>query len=254
VLFSVVAAVVALAGYASFLNVLNYYTQPWYYVTVVAFLACALEVMFGAWGRSALARVDVGMRGVRIFVAVALLGLGSAAAWDQLTVRHTNIDIIAARLQPITAKGDVILVPRWECAIPFARYYRGPAEMVSLPPIADHRFHRYDLVLEQMLTRNAAAPVIARIESALRAGHRVFVVGTLPYPKADVPPPMLPPMYQDPNGGWRGAPRDAEWTFQIGQFLRAHCLAAGDLPLGMPAGSRIQDYEDLELSAHEGWR
>jgi hypothetical protein len=65
---------------------------------------------------------------------------------------------------------------------------------------------------------------------------------------------MLPPMYRDSEGGWRGAPRGAEWTFQVGQFLRAHCLAAGDIPLPMPKGTEVQAYEHLELSAHEGWR
>ena len=48
-LFAVVAVIVGVAGYAAFLRMLHYYTQPWYYITLIAFAACALDVIFGAW-------------------------------------------------------------------------------------------------------------------------------------------------------------------------------------------------------------
>lgn len=254
VLFAAVTALVGVVGYTTFLNVLNYYTQPWYYVTMVAFVACALDVVFGAWRESPLHdSVGLAARGLRVAVAVALLGLGGTAAWEELPTRHTNVDVVAAHLEPITQKGDLILVPRWECAIPFTRYYHGPAEMMTLPPIEDHRFHRYDLVLQHMMNAESVEPILARMEQTLRSGRRIFIVGDLPYPAPDAVLPKLPPFYADANGGWRGAPPNSVWRLRAGGFIRAHATEHAMIHLNRPRGTRVADYEDLELSVASGW-
>ena len=46
---------------------LNYWTQPWYYITLAAFSACLLEVLFGAWPATSKSRVT--LRSVRLAVA-----------------------------------------------------------------------------------------------------------------------------------------------------------------------------------------
>ena len=107
---------------------LNYYTQPWYYVTLAAFVAGNLDILIGAWTNSSRLRL------VRPIIALALLGFVARPAWSDMKVRHTNADLVAARLEGISREGDLILMPRWECAIPLARYYHGPAEIVTLPP------------------------------------------------------------------------------------------------------------------------
>jgi uncharacterized membrane protein len=247
-LFAAVAAVVGVAVYATFLNVLNYYTQPWYYVTLAAFVACALDVVFGV------SKPASALRTLRVAMAVVLLPIAAYPAWDELATRHTNIDAVAARLQPIATKQDLILMPRWECAIPFARYYHGPAEMITLPPITDHRFHRYDLVLQHMLTPDSPQPVLDRVEETLRAGHKVFVVGTLPYPTATTPIPALPPLRRTAKGRWEGPPQGRVWNFRAGQFLRAHGSAAGEIDVPLPTGTRVQSFEDLSLTVISGWK
>ena len=143
-------------GYAGFLRVLNYWTQPWYYITLAAFVACLLEVLFGAW--PATSKSKVALRVVRLAVALLLLCVAVRPAWKELPTRHTNIDVIAGRLQQLATKDDLIVVPRWECAISLNRYYRGPSEVITLPPISEHRFHRYDLVLRQMMTADPLSP------------------------------------------------------------------------------------------------
>ena len=74
VLFAAVALVVGVLGYAVFLRALNYYTQPWYYITLVAFAACTLEILFGAWPLTPKPQIlPLLLRRARVAVAVALL-------------------------------------------------------------------------------------------------------------------------------------------------------------------------------------
>lgn len=257
VLFAGVAAVVGVIGYISFLDVLNYYTAPWYYVALVAFTSCALDVLFGAWQQRANTEgsLSLVLRSARALVAVAVLGLSGTAAWNELTIRHTNLDQVAARLQPLTTKGDLILVPRWECAITLSRYYRGPATIATLPPIDDHRFHRYDLYLAKLLEGDdAVQPVLEKMEEALRSGGRVFVVGALPFPPADAAEPVLPPMRRGADGTWQGAAPTAKWYFRAGQLLVAHATHAGDVEVPLSPGTRVQGYENLRIMVARGWQ
>jgi len=254
VLFATVALAVGVVIYAGFLRALHYYTQPWYYITLVAFVACALDITFGAWSTTARFQVCLALRSVRLIVALVLLCIAGLPAWEEMPTRHTNVDLLAARLWPLTTKGDLILVPRWECAIPLYRYYRGPAEIVSLPPIADHRFHRYDLVLQQMMTANAMQPLLTRLEEVLRSGRHVFMAGTLPFPEANVSIPIPPPAYHDPSGRWHGASYYMIWQTQVGQFLRAHATRVGRIEVPVPGKPRVQEFENLELISLQAWR
>jgi hypothetical protein len=261
VLFAAVTLAVGVAGYAGFLRVLNYVTNPWYYITLVAFAGCTLEVLFGAWPAASKSRIA--LRVVRLVVALLLLCVAVGPAWRELPTRHTNIDLIAARLQQLTTKDDLILVPPWECAITLGRYYRGPAEVMTLPPIGGHRFHRYDLVLRQMMTANPISPVLERMENVLRSGHRIFLVGYLPFPKPDEVPPTLPPAYQDAGGHWHGGFREVwqflgdyrtVWEHQVGHFLRVNATGAVRIDVPVPENAKVQEYEDMELSVIKGWK
>ena len=258
VFFAAIALIVGVAGYAAFLRALQYYTQPWYYVTLVAFAACVLDVVFGSWPIAARHRtLPLLLRSGRLVAAVALLCFTGLPDWEEMAVRHTNVDQLAARLRPLATNGDLILVPSWPCAIPLSRYYRGPAEIISLPPIDDHRLHRYDLVLHQMMIADPLHPVLARLEEVLRSGHRIFIVGALPFPDADYALPSLPPLTQNPDGTWPvGAykSRDKAWRLQAGQFLRAHAAGGGQIEVPIPGKARVQEFENLELGVAEGWQ
>ena len=252
VLYAGVCSVVGVIGYAGFLKVLNYYTQPWYYITLVAFVACTLDVVFGVWSSAGKVHPLSSLRILRLAIAIIFVALAGLPAWAELPTRHTNVDLLAARIEPLGEKGDVILVPRWECAITLCRYYGGPAEVVTLPPIRDHRFHRYDLVLRQIKMADPIQPVLAKLETVLRSGHRVFVAGTLPFPLAPPVLPAKPPIYRDPLGGWHGVPYDFGWPLQVGHFLRVHATSAG--PIELSPRLQVQDFENLELVLVQGWK
>lgn len=255
VLFAAVALFLGVIGYAAFLRILHYYTQPWYYITLIAFSACALDVVFGAWPIAERYRsFPVTLRIGRLAAAFALLCFTVLPDWEEMTVRHTNVDLLSARLQPLAASGDVILVPRWECAIPLVRYYRGPAEIISLPPIDEHRFHRYDLVLRQMMAVDPLHPVLTRLEEVLQSGHRVFIAGTLPVPPAGSAAPNLPPAYRDADGSWHGGAYDRVWQLQAGQLMGFHAVHVGHIAVPVPGKAHVQGFENLDLLVAEGWR
>jgi hypothetical protein len=254
-LFAAVALIVGVVGYALFLRGLQYYTQPWYYISLVAFVACALDVLFGAWPVTTRHQVlPLLLRGVRVTVALSLLCFVSLADWAEMPTRHTNVDLLGARLRLLAKKDDVILVPRWECAITLCRYYRGPAEVVSLPPINDHRFHRYDLVLRQIITTDPVPPVLTKLESALRSGHHVFVAGELPFPLVLPPLPNHLSVYRDSNGDWHGSAYDLAWPLRVGHFLRMHALRVGRIEVPVPLQARVKEFEKLELIKLDDWR
>lgn len=255
VLFAAAALVVGVVSYAVFLRALHYYTQPWYYITLVAFAACALEILFGAWPRTANPQVfPLLLRRSRLAVTLVLLCFTGWASWEEMPVRHTNLDLVAARLRPLATEGDVILVPRWECAIPLARYYRGPAEIITIPPMADHRFHRYDLVVRQMMTVDPLQPLLTRLEDVLRSGHRVFIAGSLPSSDPSHPLPVLPPAYRDSAGGFHSGDFYSLWHDQTAQLLGAHAMRGGKIEVPVPGKARVQGFENLALWGVQGWR
>jgi 4-amino-4-deoxy-L-arabinose transferase-like glycosyltransferase len=255
VLFATISLMVGVLGYAAFLRMLNYYTQPWYYITLAAFAACTLDAIFGAWPTTDLRNSPaIALRCLRPLVAISLLCWTVPQTWYELPTRHTNVDLVAARIQMLSRKGDVVLIPRWECAITFCRYYHGKAEVITIPPISDHRFHRYDLVLSQMKTANAYQPVLDQMERSLRSGHRAFLADVLPFPNADVRIPAARPLYQDLNGTWHGDSYETLWKAQAGRFLRAHTTHAWRIDVSLPSGSGVQQFEQLYPGLVEGWR
>ncbi len=252
VLFAMVASVVGVASYAIFLRSLHYVTQPWYYIALLAFVACALEIFFAGWMNSP--RLNFAMRIGRLSVALLVLSAASLPAWKDLSTRQTNLDLVAARLRALTAPGDLVLLPLWETAIPLSRYYHGPAEVMTLPLMGDHRFHRYDLYLREMMKPDPLRSVFARLENVLHSGHRVFVVGYVPFEKTDEKIPIIPPAYQDTDGHWHGGAYRDSWQMQTGHFLRLHAVHARNVAVPVPNAAPVQEYENMELTLVEGWR
>jgi hypothetical protein len=253
VLFAAVALVIGVLSYTGFLRVLSYYTEPWYYITLAAFVACSLDILFGAWSNdNKLSLLNFLVRCLRLGVALLVLCIAGLPAWNEMPIRHTNVDVVAAHIRSQTAKGDVVIVSQWLFAVSLNRYYHGPAEIVTLPPIEEYRIHRYDLVLRQMMTADPIDPVLARLERALHSGHRVFLVGAVPFRRFSPASLAVPPAYLDANGGWHLGPFNVVWPCQVGNFLRSH--ATRYTPIQTPGRKYTQTYENLDLSMVEGWR
>jgi len=251
VLFAAVSAAVAVPFYAGFLWALKYCTQPWYYITLAAFAACALDVVFGAWSYAEKPGARLLWPAVRLGSAFILLCLAALPAWEELPVRHTNVDLLARQLRLEATKNDLIIASHWQYAVSLNRYYSGPAEIMTLPPIDDHRFHRYDLALHQMLTAQPLQPVFNRVEEVLRSGHHVFFLGALPSPPTNTSPPAFSIGYRDPSGNWRGGNFDNVWVQQAAYFIRSHVVRYTEKNVPRV---HVQQFERLSLSMAEGWR
>lgn len=187
-------------------------------------------------------------------IALIVLITTARANWDEMRIRHTNVDLVAARLEEISGKDDLIIVPHWEDAISFTRYYHGPSQLMTLPPLADHSLHRYDLVVDQMKTSDALGPVMSRMSETLQSGHRVYFAGELPAPPADQRLPVLHPFYKDENGVPHGSGYYRVWESTAGQFLAAHSKTMGSISFKIAGYDHVQEYEKLPLGAAEGWR
>ena len=233
-LFSLITLLVGTVGYITFLFYLSYMTQPWYYVVFVAFIGSCLEAIVGAFpGRS---------WALRGSVAVLLIGLTAQPAWVALQFRQTNIDAIASELEASAATDDLILVNTWNYAIPLRRYYHGNTTCATVPPIADLRWHRMDLVYQQVFARAPMAPVLNRMEETLRAGHTIWLIGAL-----KLLPPGQTPLQREPGqGGFYRA-----WSEQAGSLVANH--ADELVRIQPPIKNEAVIYENLPLSAIRGW-
>jgi hypothetical protein len=85
------------------------------------------------------------MRLVRLALPIATLLVMPFALWNSIAQRATNMDLVVAKLQQDAGVRDLILVNPWWTGISFQWHYHGYTPWVTIPPIADLRFHRYDL-------------------------------------------------------------------------------------------------------------
>ena len=241
ILFASTSLVLGAAGYAFFLKLSEYPTQPWNYVSLMAFSAVCLDAMFFTvwrWARSAA-------------IVLAALTISTILLFELPAVkcRETNVDLIAARLSTEVAPNDYVIVHPWYCGVTFDRYYKAAASWTTLPPLEDHALQRYDLLKAKMQTKDPIAPVIHRITSTLQSGNRVWLVGNFPFTQRP-----LPEILPAPNNpwGWFDVPYSVYWGAQVTQFLSAHCRRA--TVVMPPSTNCVSPVENLRLVAVAGWK
>lgn len=240
------AVVIGVVCYAWFLKVLGYPTQPWYYVTLMGFLAVSFDAAIH------LAVRDSGWwRVVRVVAFVVVAALISGNVWQAAHVRRTNVDLLAARLETLSPRDDLIVVYPWWPGMTFARYYKGPTPWVTLPDIPKHDLHRYDAVKEKMLEPESIGPVLEKIANTLRAGQRVWLVGQLEFLSPGEEPGYLAP---PPQGwlGWNETPYLTLWSRQVAFLIQRRAERISQV--AVPAGGPVSHYENLPLLVAEGWR
>ncbi len=248
--FAGLTLVLGIVGYALFLKVLRYHTQPWYYVALLALAAVCLDALYAQLA-------DASPHAARWQVARLLFVLGFTAltftqARQELFTRPTNLDVVARAAAARATKDDLIVHARWECAITFNEYYHGVAPQETLPPLADHRMHRYDLVIDRMMTANPAQPVLDRMAQTLRDGHRIFFVGVPALPPPGMDAPVLKPIFRGPKG-WHGdGDYYTAWAMQASVLLERHATRVEMVPT--PVGQPVSHYENLPLCILQGWK
>jgi hypothetical protein len=242
-LYCRLALPLALVSLVTFLTILQYEPRPWYFVPLLLLAAATLELPLatlapGGWWRLAV----VGL--------VLVLGLVWFVPDLHLArLRLTNIDLAAAEVTAQAGPDDLVIVQPWHLGVSFGRNFRGVSRWVTLPEIADHRVHRYDLAKARMAEAAPLAALLADVERTLRSGHRLWLVGdavNLSADGSDAPPPA-------PGGpqGWLEEPYLHAWAHQLGAFLGHH--AAGSKTTAPGHNLPISGYERAVVTVVWGW-
>jgi len=255
-LFASLALVIGVAGFGFFIKLTGLPTQVWYYILAMGFAVVCCDVIYSSDGFRSCCDVIFPRihQGARIGVLVTAVVVASLAFISQsiLKWRQTNGDLVAAQVSKNADPNDLIIVHPWHNGITFEHYYHGAAPWTTLPPLSDHRFHRYDLIKSKIQMTNAIEPVLKQVEATLRSGHSIWLVGKIlvPRPNAD-PPADLPPA---PNGpqGWAEQPYMDAWSTRLGYFLVCHTTNA--VTLVNPRTNSVSPLENLPLVITSGWR
>ncbi|HEY3763142.1 MAG TPA: hypothetical protein VGN23_15460 [Verrucomicrobiae bacterium] len=240
-LFAGVTLFIAVAAFAGFLWYAALPTESWYFIPLMALAAACFEI-----GLPRTMHTRAAIFGLALMAAL----MAVPAVRGSLDRRFTNLDLIADQVVAQAAPDDFILVSPWYDGITFNRYYHGPAAWDTIPPLADHGSHRYDLVLDEMKTPGAMQPLYDKISATLRAGHRVWIIGQMDLPKPGPMPDALasPPL---PSTGWADRPYDIAWQKQVAQFLANHC--ANYNMVYQTTNQSVNFSECLKLYAATGW-
>lgn len=241
-LFARLAVPAALLAQWGFLDAMGYPPRPWYFLPVLALTAAGLDVLLTASTLQRTARLAAAGLAV---LALALPAVGLART------RMTQMDLVADRIAAEASPGDLVVLVPWYHGIGYQRYGRSPAPWITVPDLADHRFHRYDLVKARMIEADPLRDVRGAIERTLRGGGRVWVVGEPDFPRPGEPVPVPPPA-PAPDTGWQDVPYLQSWSLQLGAFLRDHAAAGGRVPI--PREGPVNGFERLDLLVFSGWR
>jgi hypothetical protein len=239
IVYSGITVLVSALGLFLFLRVLRYRTEPWYYLGFLAlaavFLNCAL---FGS-ERSAVTRI------LGIATSLILLAAQIPSAQQIATTRVTNVDVAARNLSREAQSDDFILVYEWYYGITFNRYYGGRARWITIPPVADHSTHNFDIPEAELQTDppSRLGQVMGDLDLTLHRGKRILIVT----PNAFWDSALIRTGEMHPVGKYHIA-----WMKTIGQFLRAHADTITQVPFDN--GDAITGYEDVEIFSARGWK
>jgi hypothetical protein len=195
-------------------------------------------------------------RWVRDATLVITLAVALGSLWPTLRgirVRQTNIDLIADRLNRVSKPGDLIVVDPWYLGISFERYYHSSATWTTLPSISDHKLHRYDLIKSAMTLPDqdqVVALLRDQIQTTLKSGHQVWLVGTWVPPKPGFVVPTLPPAPNDTAQPWYCDPYYRMWSAKLGYYLGV--CAANTEAAALAATGPVNSVEDFQLTRFYG--
>ncbi len=231
--FATVVFVVGAAGMIAFISTGGWLMDRYF----VPFAAVASFCIY-------LATIDLtanrSLRWANLVGSVAVAAMFVPADHLSTVTRSTNCDRVAAELGQNAEAGDLILVTDYTIGISFARYYQGQAAWKTLPDVSDHSQHRWDLALPALSKPEPMRETLATVETTLKAGHKIFIVGALP--PSDPSLPASAP-------AWTGELLRKE----LAQFLHQHLVSNRQIPVNKE-GEVINPLEDLPLFVGTGWR
>ncbi len=245
-LYILTALVTAIIGYSCFLKALSYPTQVWYYLSIMAILAALLDA-----GLAVFCDVSFPGRIVRVVFTLVLAAATFLNTWHATQTRQTNVDLVAAKLESLADKDDLIVVNPFFFGVPFARYYKGPTPWVTVPQLTEYRIHRYDMFKDKMAEANPIAEIHKRIAATLAGGHRVWILGWISFLKEGEQPGDLAPAPNSPYGWNEGAYTTVRWR-QTAYLIQTHVIKLDLVPL--PDPGPVNRFESVPLLVASGWR
>jgi hypothetical protein len=237
--FLLATMLTAIVSYAAFIRILSLPTQAWYYLPLMAVMAVIIDK-----GVDLICRNSVAGRTIRMLFSIGLAVFAFTGLWNTVHVRRTNMDVLAAKLGTLADKKDLIVVSPFYYGISFERYYDGAAAWTTLPEVADHSVHRYDLLKNKMAEKEPIRPVLRKITGTLRAGHRVWLVGGLQPPPPGGGSGALPPAPDSPYG-WSEEAYQTAWSQEAAFTLRSDSRPLKRIPL--PGVGRVSEFENPPL-------
>ena len=242
-LFSAVTLVIGSVAFWIFLRAANFPVQPWYFLPPVALAAVCLD--------ATLPRPAGKFRAPFFGVLASLIVISAMFAGQILNIRFTNVNLAAKKVSALADKKDLVVVTPWQVGITFAHYFNAGCDWTTVPPMADHTAHRFDLIQLQMANTNAMQPVLEKISATLRAGGAVWVVGGINqvsgtnFPASPPPPPLR-------ASGWNETPYRITWNNQLGWLLHRSATNIEDFKRLTPQD--IGDNEQVTLEKVTGWK
>ena len=216
---------------------------PRYFLLALAIVALSIHVFWSALPKHAATRML--SLGLALFVAATAL----SPFHERAQMRMTNCDTIAKVLEQRASRDDLIVVTSLFYGVSFQRYYHGEAEWLAVPTVADFSLQRWDLLKLALAQPDPVAEIVSRLETVLRNGHKVFLVGKLPPPLSEQPEPLPPAPH--PEFGWELEPYLAYWRLELAYWLEHHALHGTDLGIDQ---TRINPFEQLGLFEVSGLR
>jgi len=239
-LFALLAWPALLLTHAYFLETLSYAPRPWYDLAVLAAVAAALDVRFSASHLS---------RAIRLVVAILVVLSIIVPAMTLARVRMSNVDRIAERISADAAPGDLAVVVPWYIGVSYGRYAQDSPRWMTVPEVADHGIHRFDLLGERLREPDPIHDVLDAVEQTLRSGHRIWVTANSEVVSAGAPLSALDLHAWSPGEGRTPLSRAC---LRFGAFLRDHAARAERVPVA--SNDLVSDEERLELLMFSGWR
>jgi hypothetical protein len=241
-LFARFAVPAVLLAQWALMEAMGYPPRPWYFLPALVLAAAGLDILLAA---------SPAKRTVRLVTAgLAVLAM-ALPAFGLARTRMSQMDLMADRIAAEASPGDLVVLVPWYHGVGYQRYGHGPAPWVTVPDVAFHRFHRYDLIKARMMQPDPLRDVLGRIERTLRAGGRVWVVGEPAFPRPGEPVPAPPPA-PHPDTGWQDVTYLHAWSLQLGAFLRDHAATGERVPI--PRDGPVNGFEQLDLLIFSGWR
>jgi len=245
-IFLLTALVVGLVAYVAFLFVLDYPTNPWYYLMAITFLAVLMDMALQRQGEGASRRRWV-VAGMSLFILI--LSWNGALAESRL--RQTSIDLVAQSISRHATPDDLVIVNPWWCGVSFDRYYGGLAPWTTLPDIDEHGVHRYDLIKEVMQHEDTNSGLRDRVDKVLKSGNRLILVGGWSFPEYTDRPTRIGPA-PIKEFGWFLPPYVHMWGIDMSYYIQSHITkievftVVDDLRM-------VNPFEGIIFYVAEGW-